>query len=109
MWKQIKDFKDYEISDKGEVRSLKYKKKTLLKGRLSKDGYLRVSLRKNNKAYEFKIHRLVADAFIPNPENKPTINHINGDKTCNKVNNLEWATRAEQMQHAYKLKLKKTC
>lgn len=107
MWKQIKDFKDYEISDKGEVRSLKYKKKTLLKGRLSKDGYLRVSLRKNGKAYEFKIHRLVADAFIPNPENKPTINHINGDKTCNKVNNLEWATRAEQMQHAYKLKLKK--
>ena len=107
MWKQIKDFEDYEISDNGEVRSLKYKNKILLKGRLSKDGYLRVSLRKGGKAYEFKIHRLVATAFIPNPKNKSTVNHINGDKTCNKVTNLEWATREEQMQHAYKLGLKK--
>ena len=67
MWKQIKDFKDYEVSEDGEVRSLKYGKETILKGRLSKDGYLRYSLRKNGKAYEFKGHRLVAEAFIPNP------------------------------------------
>ena len=106
MWKQIKDFDDYEVSEDGEVRSLKQGKETILKGRRSKDGYLRYALRKNGKAYEFKGHRLVAEAFIPNPENKPTINHINGDKTCNKKWNLEWATREEQMQHAYKLGLK---
>ena len=107
MWKQIKDFDDYEVSEDGEVRSLKYGKEIILKGRFSKDGYLRYALRKNGKAYEFKGHRLVAEAFIPNPENKPTINHINGDKTCNKKWNLEWATREEQMRHAYKLGLKK--
>lgn len=107
MWKQIKDFKDYEVNEDGEVRSLKYGKQVILKGRLSKDGYLRYSLRKDGKAYEYKGHKLVAEAFIPNPENKPTINHINGDKTCNKKWNLEWATREEQMQHAYKLRLKK--
>lgn len=106
MWKQIKDFNDYEVSEDGEVRSLKYGKETILKGRFSKDGYLRYALRKNGKAYEFKGHRLVAEAFIPNPENKPTINHINGDKTCNKKWNLEWATKKEQIQHAYKLGLK---
>lgn len=107
MWKQIKDFKDYEVNENGEIRSLKHGKETILKGRLSKDGYLRYALRKNGKAYEFKGHRLVAEAFIPNPENKPTINHINGDKTCNKKWNLEWATREEQMKHAYRLGLKK--
>lgn len=107
MWKQIKDFDDYEVSENGEVRSLKYGKEIILKGRLSKDGYLRYTLHKNGKAYEFKGHRLVAEAFIPNPENKPTINHINGDKTCNKKWNLAWATKKEQMQHAYKLGLKR--
>lgn len=107
MWKQIKDFDDYEVSENGEVRSLKYGKEIILKGRLSKDGYLRYTLRKNGKAYEFKGHRLVAEAFIPNPENKPTINHINGDKICNKKWNLAWATKKEQMQHAYKLGLKR--
>lgn len=107
MWKQIKNFKDYEVSDEGEVRSLKYGKKTILKGRLSKDGYIRYALRKDGKAYEYKAHRLVAEMFIPNPENKETINHKNGDKTCNNIDNLEWATRKEQMQHAYKLGLKR--
>lgn len=71
----------------------------------SKDGkgYLFVSLSKDGKRYLKKVHRLVAQAFIPNPFHKPQINHKNGDKTNNGVDNLEWVTNAENMLHAYRV------
>lgn len=63
-------------------------------------GYLQVALQKHKKRKDEKIHRLVAEAFIPNPENKPQVNHIDGDKTNNNVNNLEWTTTSENQLHS---------
>lgn len=106
-WKTIKDFEDYEISEDGEVKSHKHNRTIILKKRISPDGYVWYILTRNGKAYTKRANRLVAEAFIDNPENKPTVNHLDGDKLNNSVNNLEWATRQEQMQHAYKHGLKK--
>lgn len=95
----------YKVSNTGKVLSIK-SNKILSLNRITKDGYNYVALSKNNKAKEFKIHRLVAIHFIPNTKNKPTVNHIDGNKQNNSVENLEWATREENMQHAYDLGLK---
>ena len=87
----------YEVSNLGRLRNAKTYK--ILKQHDDKDGYLYYG--------SLRINRLVALAFIPNPENKPTVNHIDGDKHNNNITNLEWATLTEQQQHAYKLGLKK--
>ena len=101
-WVPIKGFEGrYEISSLGNLRSVPpmSKKIRMRKTFLDKDGYVGCSLRGDGKYYTKKIHRLVAEAFIPNSENKPEINHINGDKADNRVDNLEWATRREQNLH----------
>ena len=116
IWKDIKGYEGmYQVSDQGDIKSLRkwsgtcYRKERILsKNRLTKDGYHRVSLAKDGKYKDFSVHRLVAQAFIPNPENKLTVNHKNGDKLDNRVENLEWATREENMQHAYDNGLKKS-
>ena len=99
IWKPIKDFEGYyEVSNIGRVRSLNYKrtgKEKILKNIEDYKGYLEVGLTKNGKRKQFKIHRLVAEAFIPNPENKPCIDHINTVKSDNRVENLRWVTYKE--------------
>ena len=65
-----------------------------------KSGYVQVSMSKNGKRNDFYVHRMVAELYIPNPNNKPEVNHKDGNKANNHVFNLEWATREEQMQHA---------
>ena len=109
-WKGIEGYEgQYQISSHGRVRKLKpngdYQ---YLKMGLSVDGYRRQALtnKEGIRSGHLKVHRLVAKAFIPNPENKPTVDHINGDKLNNNVNNLRWATMEEQNRWSIKKGLK---
>lgn len=96
MWKTIQDFENYEVSDSGEVRNTKYNR--LLTPSPGAGGYLRVNLRRDNKSYQKYIHRLVAEAFL---EGEGEVNHLDGNRTNNNVNNLEWTTHAKNVQHAF--------
>ena len=111
VWKAIPGYDgQYEVSDTGAVRSTNYRRTgntKELKPIPSGKGYLMVGLCKNGKMHWEKIHRLVASLFIPNPENKPQVNHLDGVKTNNVVSNLEWATGGENQTHAYRTGLKK--
>lgn len=101
-WKNIDDFPGYQVSDLGRVRSKhSYGWKILIPTRCD-NGYLKVCLVKNQKRYNRTIHRLVATAFIPNPENKPEVNHKNTNKKDNRVANLEWSTGSENQLHSAK-------
>ena len=102
IWKPVKDYEGlYEVSNIGNIRSITRYKKTL-KPILNKFGYLYVTLYKNKKSSIKKIHRLVAEAFIPNDENKREVNHKSGIKIDNRVCNLEWSTSQENRLHAIK-------
>lgn len=94
IWKDIEGYEGiYQISNFGDVKSLNYsrtKKEHTLKQQIDKYGYKRVLLYKNNKSKHYLIHRLVAQAFIPNPDNLPQINHKDENRQNNVFNNLEW-------------------
>ena len=98
IWKPIKDYEGlYEVSNLGRVKSLNYRKtgKEKILKNIECRGYLAVCLTKNGKQKLFKVHRLVAETFIPNPESKPCIDHINTIKNDNRVKNLRWVTHKE--------------
>ena len=119
-WRAIAGFEGYyEVSNFGDVRSVDrtvpregtrgdmLRKGQVRKPHVTPKGYLRVQLTQGGEPRSFQVHRLVAEAFIPNPENKPEVNHRNGNKRDNYLGNLEWATSSENMTHAYALGLKK--
>lgn len=116
IWKDIAGYENlYEISNYGNVRA-KYREFIGKDGKLKKyhermlkpdtsvlkRGYVRVTLSKDYVVTRFQVHRLVAEAFIPNPDNKPFVNHIDNNGLNNHVSNLEWCTHSENMIHAQK-------
>lgn len=118
IWRDILGYEGlYKVSNLGNVKSLEkwrnngnggyiQKEKILLQSNTS-TGYKKIELTKGGKKKSFKIHRLVAIAYIHNPKNKPSVNHINGNPIDNNVSNLEWCTQRENMLHAYDIGLNK--
>lgn len=106
IWKDIEGYENkYQISNLGKVRSLidnKGNERIVIKTtKEQNNGYLYVNLWKNSKMKSKKIHRLVAEAFLDNPQNKPQVNHIDGNKENNCVDNLEWISASDNCKHAY--------
>lgn len=112
IWKNIQGYEGrYQVSNMGRIKSLSRKvwngktyfwtSERILRPGIDRDGYRLVNLSKNGKAKTEKVHRLVAKTFIPNPENKEAVNHIDEDPSNNKLENLEWATVSENNNHGW--------
>lgn len=97
-WKVIEDFPNYLISNKGNVKTVKTLENRILFTK--DDGYVSCTLTLNGKSYYKYVHRLVAEAFVINPKTKKQVNHKNGIKNDNRVENLEWVTPSENIRHA---------
>ena len=118
IWKDIQGYEGlYQVSNIGNIKSLdrtvgENRTPYLKKGRILKawkyNGYLCVNLCGEGKNVKLKVHRIVAETFIDNPKNKKEVNHINGNKTDNRVENLEWCSHKENIQHAFRTGLRKT-
>ena len=91
----------YEVNESGQVRNVKSKKPML--GYIEKNGYVRLKFENKclGKVVRTSVHRLVAEAFVPNPDNLPEVNHIDSNRANNHVSNLEWVTHSGNMKHAY--------
>ena len=91
IWKDIEGYEGlYQVSNKGRVKSLKYGKERILRPGIDRDGYYKIMLYNDSARKTFRLHRLVAEAFIPNLDNKPEVNHKDENKKNNCVENLEW-------------------
>lgn len=123
IWKDIPNYEEYyQASNYGRIRSLDriiymnhrngkiakhYFKGKILSTRINNIGYVKVDLTKNKNQKTFSVHRLVAETFIPNPNSLPQVNHKDGNKLNNNVNNLEWCDAFQNQQHALKTGLRK--
>lgn len=118
MWKDIKGFEGYyQISDNGEVRSLdryihfkhkdRFYKGDIISQQIGNHGYKIIKLHKNKKSFTFTVHKLVAEHFLEKPSYAECVNHKNGNKLDNRVENLEWVTYSENNIHALQNELRK--
>jgi hypothetical protein len=99
LWKPIKGYEDYHVSNTGKIKN---SRNMLLKPLENTDGYCRVFLFKNGISEQKRVHRLIAEAFIANPNNHPNVIHISRDKTDNDVSNLKWGFRSDSMKQRRK-------
>lgn len=99
-WRTVKEYERYEVNTKGEIRHKK--RKHILTPRKNSGGYLYVSFNIEGKRKNFAVHRIVANAFIPNPNGYSKVNHKDYDRTNNNVDNLEWVSSSQNKKHAYK-------
>lgn len=110
IWKEIEGYESlYQVSTYGRIKSLSHinylgrlRQECILGNRLSDRGYHTAVLYNDGKPKSFRVHRLVAKAFIDNPFNKPHVNHLDGVKSNNFIDNLEWVTMSENQKHAFK-------
>lgn len=109
IWKDVVDYEGiYLVSNLARVKRIMSRKNPtcdIINNTYHPTGYVHIALTNNGKGRTFKLHRLVALAFIPNPENKPQVNHIDGNKHNNHVSNLEWNTSKENINHAFRIGL----
>ena len=106
IWKDVPGYEGlYQVSSIGRVKSLRFNK-TKIMSQWSHNGYRMVEFCINNERNYFGVHQLVAMAFIPNPENKPQVNHKDRNRSNNNVENLEWVTASENVAHAYSMGVK---
>ena len=102
VWRTIIGYEDYAVSAWGRVKNIKTG--DILYQEKHEKGYMRVRLVKEGKRHHMKVHRLVAQAFVPNPDNKPHVNHIDGNNRNNSFTNLEWVTDEENKERAKELR-----
>lgn len=118
VWKQIEGIQGYLVSNLGRIKSIKREKirnngkpltipERIVRGSKDTKGYLQLDVKQDGKRIIKFIHRIVAETFIPNPDNKQQVNHIDGNKLNNSVENLEWVTCEENIHHAWEKKLNK--
>lgn len=110
LWKPVKEFEGiYEVTSKGRFRNIRIKLKgeiNYIKSFPNTSGRLIIHLCINSKKKSFQVHRLIAESFVPNPNNLPQINHIDGNYLNNAIENLEWCTSKENVRHVFKNNLK---
>jgi len=106
IWKRIPGYSLYEVSNYGEIKTFNWKNsgtQRVMRPAMDNSGYLRTMLKRDSdgKIHTVKVHRMVALAFLENPENKSQVNHINGIRNDNRLINLEWVTHSENAKHSF--------
>ena len=101
IWKPIKGYEDYQVSNLGRIKSLKNGKEKIMTPGVLRKGYLGINLCKNGIQKPFKIHRLIAETFLDNPDNLPQVNHKDENKQNNRVDNLEWCDNTYNIRYSW--------